>query len=414
MFEQLFSRQSAVARHRSARYAAERERYLRYCASQHYALTSVRRIAHDLLAIALQTDLLDRRRVTVAVIQKATRRRRSLHRGRRRRSSEHIRKSLGRTASAWMEFLGKLVADRQPASPDDLLLKGLEAFLRDERGLALSTIKRHCWHARRLLDHLSRSGRTLRQVRLEDVDSYMSALTTSGWQRTSLPGVADAVRSFLRFAQSRRLCRPRLADGVAAPRIYADERLAEGLEWATVIRLIASSGGDSASDIRDRALFLLLSVYGLRCSEIAALRLDDIDWDNDTISVRRPKQRHTQQYPLEVSTGQAILRYIREARPRAECRHVFLNLLAPARPITRISIHHAVRKRLRAMGLHGPRRGPHALRHACARRLLSKGFTFKQVGDHLGHRSSAATRIYAKVDLGSLREVAEIDLRGIV
>ena len=47
-------------------------------------------------------------------------------------------------------------------------------------------------------------------------------------------------------------------------------------------------------------------------------------------------------------------------------------------------------------------------------KLPSNGFTFKQVGDHLGHRSSAATRIYAKVDLNSLREVAEIDLRGIL
>ena len=88
------------------------------------------------------------------------------------------------------------------------------------------------------------------------------------------------------------------------------------MEWATVTRLIASSRGDSACDIRDSALFLLLSVYGLRCSEIEALRLDDINWDNGTISVRRPKQRHTQQYPLEATTGQAILRYIREARPR--------------------------------------------------------------------------------------------------
>jgi len=414
MFDQLFTQPAAVARHRAARYSAERERYLRHLASQHYALTSVRRAAHDLLAIVLQTDLLRRRRVTAEVIQEATRHRSSLRRGCRRRSSEHIRQSLRRTATTWMAFLGKLIADREPVTRDSFILDQFETFLRDERGLALSTIKRCCWHARRLLDHLTGEGRTLRRIRLEDVDSYMSALTMSGWQRSSLPGVADAVRSFLRFAQSRRLCTSGLAEGVAAPRIYADERLPEGLEWATVTRLIASSRGHSACDIRDRALFLLLSVYGLRCSEIEALRLDDINWDSGTISVRRPKQRHTQEYPLEVTTGQAILRYIREARPRTECRQVFLNLLAPARPITRISIHHAVCKRLRVLGLHGPRRGPHALRHACARRLLANGFTFKQVGDHLGHRSSAATRIYAKVDLGSLREVAEIDLRGIL
>jgi site-specific recombinase XerD len=157
-----------------------------------------------------------------------------------------------------------------------------------------------------------------------------------------------------------------------------------------------------------------LSVYGLRSSEIESLRIEDIDWHNGFINIRRPKQRHTQQYPLEATTAQALLRYIRDARPRTEHRHVFLNLAAPTRPITRISIHHAVRKRVRALGLQGPRRGPHALRHACARRLLSKGFTFKQVGDHLGHRCSAATRFYAKVDLNALREVADINLRGLL
>ena len=313
-----------------------------------------------------------------------------------------------------MAFLGKLAADPEPITRDGVVLKRFEAFLRDERGLAMSTVRRCCWHARRLLQHLASAERPLRRIRLEDVDTYMSALTASRWQRTSLSSVSASVRSFLRFAQSRRLCAPGLADAIASPRIYADERLPEGVEWATVTRLIASSGGDSACDIRDRALFLLLSVYGLRCSDIGALYLEDIDWDNDTISVRRPKQRLTHQYPLEATTGRAILRYLREVRPRTKYRQVFLNLLAPARPITRISIHHAVRKRLRAMGLHGPRRGPHALRHACARHLLANGFTFKQVGDHLGHRSAAATRIYAKVDLKSLREVAEIDLRGIL
>jgi integrase/recombinase XerD len=51
MFDQLFARQAAVARHRSAPYAAERERFLRYLATRHYSLTSRRRAAHDLLAI---------------------------------------------------------------------------------------------------------------------------------------------------------------------------------------------------------------------------------------------------------------------------------------------------------------------------------------------------------------------------
>jgi site-specific recombinase XerD len=54
--------------------------------------------------------------------------------------------------------------------------------------------------------------------------------------------------------------------------------------------------------------------------------------------------------------------------------------------------------------------GPHALRHACAARLLAEKLTLKEIGDHLGHQSTAATMIYAKVDLVALREVGDFDL----
>jgi site-specific recombinase XerD len=56
---------------------------------------------------------------------------------------------------------------------------------------------------------------------------------------------------------------------------------------------------------------------------------------------------------------------------------------------------------------------PHALRHACARRLVDGGLSLKEIGDHLGHRSAEATRIYAKVDLSALRLVALEDLGGL-
>src|SRR5436309_2471879 len=59
-------------------------------------------------------------------------------------------------------------------------------------------------------------------------------------------------------------------------------------------------------------------------------------------------------------------------------------------------------------------RGPHALRPACATHLLAQGLSLKQIGDHLGHRSAQATRIYAKVDVSSLRQVADQTLAGLV
>jgi site-specific recombinase XerD len=63
--------------------------------------------------------------------------------------------------------------------------------------------------------------------------------------------------------------------------------------------------------------------------------------------------------------------------------------------------------------LHTLHHGPHALRHACAMHLVAKGLSLKEIGDHLGHCSSSATRIYAKVNLPELRLVADIDLGGL-
>jgi site-specific recombinase XerD len=54
------------------------------------------------------------------------------------------------------------------------------------------------------------------------------------------------------------------------------------------------------------------------------------------------------------------------------------------------------------------------LRHACAGRLVAQGLSLKEIGDHLGHHSAYTTRIYAKVDLGGLREVAQFSLGGLL
>ena len=58
--------------------------------------------------------------------------------------------------------------------------------------------------------------------------------------------------------------------------------------------------------------------------------------------------------------------------------------------------------------------GSHSLRHACATRLINQGIPLKTIADQLGHRNLETTRIYAKVDLPRLREVANFSLRGVL
>ena len=192
--------------------------------------------------------------------------------------------------------------------------------------------------------------------------------------------------------------------------MFQHEGLPVGPSWSDVQRLIASAGGNSARDIRDRAILILLATYGLRSGEVAGLRLEDVNWESELVSVARPKQRRAQQYPLVSEAGEAILRYLQEVRPRCAQREIFLTLKAPFRRLSQGGLYHLVSARLGALGIHVPRRGPHSLRHACAGHLKAGGFSLKEIGDHLGHRSAYATRIYAKVDLVGLREVANFDL----
>jgi integrase/recombinase XerD len=87
---------------------------------------------------------------------------------------------------------------------------------------------------------------------------------------------------------------------------------------------------------------------------------------------------------------------------------------APFRPLSAGAMYHVVSSRLELLGIQVPHHGPHCLRHACAGHLVSAGLSLKEVGDHLSHRSAYATRIYAKVDLVGLREVADFDLRELI
>ena len=205
-----------------------------------------------------------------------------------------------------------------------------------------------------------------------------------------------------------------MADAIEGPKIFRNEGLPAGPAWEDVQRLISSASSDKPRDIRDRAILMLLSVYAFRSGEVSGLCLEDVNWEKEILSITRPKQRRDQQYPLVREVGEAILRYLQQVRPRCGRREIFLRLNAPFRPLSPGALYHVVSTRLSTLGIASLRRGPHCLRHACAGHLMTEGFSLKQIGDHLGHRSAAATRVYAKVDLAGLREVANFDLGGLL
>jgi integrase/recombinase XerD len=177
--------------------------------------------------------------------------------------------------------------------------------------------------------------------------------------------------------------------------------------------MLADVDTDKPRDIRDRAILLLLAIYGMRSGEVAALRLDQIDWTGRTLRLFRLKRRQPQTYPLIQSVAEGLARYIDTVRPASSCPEVFLCMQAPRRPMKAGSMYGVANRRFIARGLETAHRGGHALRHACATRLLATGLSLKEIGDHLGHRSTSAASTYAKVNMAALREVGNFDLGDI-
>jgi len=414
MFSDLFIYPSNLARHRTALCAESRERFLKQCADQGYSQSMLQKIAWIMLVLSQDADLCQSKRVTSRQIEFAVdHRERLVHRQQDINHAASSRQMFIHFAQAWFRFRGCLVETQNPPGPFSANVDEFVRYMRDERGLSPVTIATRYQQLTNFLETIWCTGMLFNEISVKDVDTYLAHQGNQGWSRASLHTLASTLRCFFRYAEGHKWCGA-IAAAIEAPRLFAQEGLPLGPTWAEVQQLIVSTAGDLTVDIRDHAILLLLAVYGLRRGEVARLRLDDIDWEGEVLHVLRPKQRCTQHYPLVVSVGNAILRYLKEARPRCPHRELFMTLHAPVRPLLPASITPIVHSRLAALGVNIPRRGAHCLRHACARHLLAGGFSLKQIGDQLGHRSASSTLHYAKVDVDGLREVAELNLGDVL
>jgi site-specific recombinase XerD len=416
MLKDIFCQVAVIDRHRAAPLVKERERFLKDCADRGHNLTAQRKIAWLLLAIVKTIPLNDRAMIDLWTIKRsASRVNLRSKRGDRRRFADSSRGIFVSTAKRFFLFLGRFA----PSVPEPCTLEreiaGYRRFMLEERGLSSVTVEARCQHARHLVLALRPPTRSMKAISADQIDKYLIAQSRNGWSRRSLAILASSLRCFFRFGANQHWCEENIMAAIDSPRIYLHETIPFAPRWDQVQQLIANTAGDDSVQIRDLAVLLLLAVYGWRRGEVAGLSLDDIDWSGKRIRVYRSKQRRIQQFPLVGPVGDAIVRYLRKVRPRCSYREVFLAIKPPARPLSASSISAIVRWRFRVLAdVTAPRLGAHALRHACVRHLLTRGFSIKEIGDQLGHRQATSTLHYAKIDLDGLRQVAELNLRSLL
>jgi integrase/recombinase XerD len=214
-----------------------------------------------------------------------------------------------------------------------------------------------------------------------------------------------ALRSLIRFWEFKGYCRqglsrawPKMPNWKRSPALD----VLTGQECRDLLRVVDRN---EPAGRRDLAILRLIVDLGLRCTEVAELHLEDIDWHSGTLAIRKSKHRRERLLPLPPLVGKAISNYLRDGRPRSSSRRLFLcHRLPVGQPITPERVRGAVRRAMQRSGIN--RGGTHRLRHAFATRLHARGASLKEVADVLGHQHFDTTAIYARVNLSHLAKVA--------
>jgi len=417
MFNQFFQRPNTIRGKFNAPLLEERLRYLTYRAEQKIAHAVLHRILNYQLIIIKYLRLKRNSHIhTFEELETAAKRwARDQKRHLRGVSCSTCKDAFIREAKHWLQFLGRLEIPKQPPLPSQVA--EFIDYIRKEQDLSEATIhtRRHRLQQffRKIKEEPGQFLSNLTPAQLDTIQ--IQQLNHGAYSLLTIQKHCTILRAFFYYAERRGWCRPGIANCIQAPRVYKHDTLPSGPSWQDVQHLIKTTEGNCPSDIRARAIILLLAVYGLRSNEVCHLCLEDFDWEQKTFLFKRSKFGPIQRFPLVQTLKQALVRYLKEVRPQHSSYHeIFLTLCAPFRPLNSASVYGIVSSRWKPLNVIIKHHGPHSLRHACATQLINQGMPLKTIADQLGHRDLETTRIYAKVDLPRLREVAKFNLRGVL
>lgn len=292
------------------------------------------------------------------------------------------------------------------ATAVEQLVEEFALYLRQERALATVTIIYYSSFSLQFLTERFGAGQVqLSELSAADVVAFVQRQAAClHLKRAKL--MTTALRSFLRFVRYRGDIAIDLAAAVPTVANWSMASIPRSISPEHAKQVLAHCNRQTAAGKRDYVILLLLARLGLRSGEIAALTLDDIDWEAGLLLVHG-KGGRVCQLPLPVDVGEAIAAYLQRGRPRSSSRCLFLCAKAPIRGLNNHgAVSLIVRHAFDRARIDSPRKGAHQFRHALATQMLRQGASLSEIGELLRHRSPETTRIYAKVDLNSLRTLA--------
>ena len=216
------------------------------------------------------------------------------------------------------------------------------------------------------------------------------------------------LRGFFRFLYDKGIIPTNISTFIPKDNYQMQAKLPAYYTEEEIEKLLKSVDRGNIVGKRDYAILVLAAYLGLRVSDIARLRFENLHWDQNTINLRQYKTDKNISLPLLPVVGNALLDYIQYGRPKSDEQYIFLLVISPFLPIRSHTIAGMINRRFSYAGLKSTDRkhGGHALRFSLVKELLNNKQSLPVISEVLGHKNTNSTRHYIRIDTKSLGQCA--------
>lgn len=281
-------------------------------------------------------------------------------------------------------------------------------YCKNELLLAEKTIENKRLYLCSFCHYLNVKGLELDDLSIEETESFLASMN---YTLASRHNAARNIKLFLQFAYDNGKTIKDASVFILPDNYKKDCKLPTTYEEEEIRGLVSSVERASAIGKRDYLILLLATEYGWRSKDITKFSFRDIDWDNNVIHFSQHKTNVPVDFPLLSTVGNAIIDYLRHARPETDVPEIIVSMenANKGKPLSSPTIHSVVTKYMKRAGIknwQNKKHGPHAMRHSLATNLLKKNVAMPIISTVMGHQRTETTSIYISVDYDKLKQCA--------
>jgi len=285
-----------------------------------------------------------------------------------------------------------------------------ESFLAHRRfiGIVERNMSTISLYLERFFSHLTAQDvKGIQQIGIQHTDGFLRFIT--GFSNQSKDHMMRTVRQFMEYCFQNGYHTENLSEYI--PTVHYEKRsnIPSAYSREDVTKLLSMVDRGNPVGKRNYAILLLITRLGLRAGDVSNLQFENIDWEQNKIALTQHKTGRPLTLPLLEDVGNAIIDYLKFGRPKCDCKNVFVRHKPTVTSFANGSgIYTMVSNYIGRAGLltKGKKRGPHALRHSLASRLLEENVPLPIISEILGHANTNTTAVYLSIGIDKLRGCA--------